>query len=169
MPVDLSKLTYRPCVGIMVLNSEGLVWLGRRSDAKAKLGDAGAWWQMPQGGIDLGESPSDAARRELYEETRIRSIDILAEHPDWLDYDLPSELIGKKWGGRYRGQTQKWFAVRFTGDDSEIDITPPDHEIEFDAWRWANVDEIMDLIVPFKAQVYTRVLEAFRPLAKRKR
>lgn len=165
MPADLSKLGYRPCVGIMVINRDGLVWLGRRSDAKLQLGEAGLWWQMPQGGIDDGEAPADAARRELFEETRIRSVDIVAEHPDWLYYDLPPELIGKKWGGRYRGQKQKWFAARFTGSDTEIDICPEDQEIEFDAWRWAPAAQIMDLIVPFKAEVYRSVLAGFRHLA----
>lgn len=164
--IDVSKLEYRPCVGIMVLNRDGLIWLGQRSDAKQHIVEGpGTWWQMPQGGIDKGEDPAAAARRELYEETRIRSIEIVAEHPDWLYYDLPKELLGKKWGGRYRGQKQKWFAVRFTGDDSEIDISPPDHEIEFDAWRWAKRSELMDLVVPFKAEVYREVLAGLGRLA----
>ena len=162
--IDIDKLTYRPCVGLVVLNRDGLIWLGRRSDAKSKI-ENGTWWQMPQGGIDKGETPRDAARRELFEETRIRSAEIIAEHPRWLNYDLPTELIGSKWGGKYRGQTQKWFAMRFTGDDQEIDISPPDHEIEFDAWRWARRSELMDLIVPFKREVYRAVLDELGPLA----
>lgn len=166
MTIDVSKLEYRPCVGIMVLNRDGLIWLGRRSDAKASLPEGrGTWWQMPQGGIDKGESPEAAARRELYEETRIRSVEFVGEYPGWLNYDLPKELLANKWGGRYRGQTQKWFAMRFLGQDSEIDISPPDHEIEFDAWRWAKRSELMDLVVPFKAEVYTKVLAGLGPLA----
>lgn len=164
--VDISKLTYRPCVGIMVLNRDGLIWLGRRSDNKHnKPEGGGSWWQMPQGGIDAGEDPATAARRELFEETRIRSAEIIGEHPDWLNYDLPRDIIGKKWGGRYRGQTQKWFAMRFLGDDSEVDIAHPDHEVEFDEWRWARRSELMDLIVPFKAEVYQKVLAGIGTLA----
>ena len=155
---DAKSLGYRPCVGIMVINREGLIWIGRRSDAKNKIQN-GTWWQMPQGGIDAGEDPKAAAHRELFEETNIRSAEIIAEHPGWLNYDLPAELIGRKWGGRYRGQTQKWYAMRFTGDDSEVNITPPGHEIEFDAWRWAKRSELMDLIVPFKRDVYRAVLD----------
>lgn len=162
--IDIARMTYRPCVGIMVLNRDGLIWIGRRSDAKNKVAN-GAWWQMPQGGIDEGEVPADAARRELYEETRIHSAEFICEHSRWLNYDLPVELIGTKWGGKYRGQTQKWFAMRFTGKDSEIDISPEDHEIEFDAWRWARRSELMELIVPFKREVYRAVLDELGPLA----
>ncbi len=162
--IDFAQLSYRPCVGVMVLNRDGLIWIGRRSDAKNKIAN-GTWWQMPQGGIDKGEEPRAAALRELFEETHIRSAEIIAEHPQWLNYDLPNELIGKKWGGKYRGQTQKWYAMRFLGDDTEIDISPDDHEIEFDAWRWAKRSELMDLIVPFKREVYRAVLDALGPLA----
>lgn len=165
--VDPSKLGYRPCVGVMVINAEGLVWVGRRADAPEEAEGRGTWWQMPQGGIDKGEEPSAAALRELYEETSIRSVTIMGETPDWLRYDLPAELIGKAWGGKYRGQEQKWFAVRFTGPDSEINIVPPDgHQIEFDAWRWVPLSDLCDLIVPFKRQVYREVAEAFAPLAR---
>ena len=162
--LEIAKLAYRPCVGIMVLNRDGLIWIGRRSDAKNKI-EGGTWWQMPQGGIDKGEDPRAAAHRELFEETHIRSAEIIGEHSQWLDYDLPKELIGKKWGGKYRGQTQKWFAMRFLGDDAEIDISPDEHEIEFDAWRWAKRSELMDLIVPFKREVYRAVLDELGPLA----
>jgi putative (di)nucleoside polyphosphate hydrolase len=121
---------------------------------------------MPQGGIDPGEDPATAARRELFEETAIRSAEEIAELPRWLTYDLPPELIGQAWGGRYRGQKQKWFAYRFTGQDDEIDITPQTGpEPEFIDWQWASVDEVIDLIVPFKRDVYREVLAAFAPLA----
>lgn len=158
-----SSLPYRPCVGIMVLNASGGVWMGRRTDRAGKE-VAGGWWQMPQGGIDPGEDPAAAALRELAEETGIRSVSVLVESRAWYPYDLPPELLGRAWGGRYRGQTQKWFAVRFTGPESEIDLSPPGHEQEFDAWRWIAFDEVLDLIVPFKRDVYTHVLTEFRPL-----
>ena len=123
---------------------------------------------MPQGGIDENEDPRAAAVRELNEETGIRSVEIIAEMPDWLYYDLPPSLQGKAWGGRYIGQRQKWFAARFLGQDREIDITPePPHQIEFDAWRWAPIGEIEALIVPFKRPVYANVVRAFTPLTVR--
>jgi putative (di)nucleoside polyphosphate hydrolase len=160
-------LGYRPCVGIMVLNRDGLVWVGRRSDATNEAEGRGAWWQMPQGGIDASEDPRAAALRELFEETRIRSVEVVAEHPQWLEYDLPADLVGKAWGGRFRGQKQKWFAVRLLGPDSEIDISPPPgHQQEFDAWRWAPVADLLGLIVPFKRAVYEQVLAEFSPLAR---
>ena len=166
-PIDPLSLPYRPCVGQMVINRDGLVWIGCRADAKNDAEGRGAWWQMPQGGIDDGEDPAAAAIRELYEETNIRSVSLIAEHPRWVNYDLPPDLIGKAWGGRYRGQKQKWFAFRFTGDDSEISILPPPgHDTEFVAWRWAGVDELLDLIVPFKRDVYREVLRDFAKLAQ---
>jgi putative (di)nucleoside polyphosphate hydrolase len=158
-------LPYRACVGVMLLNRDNLVWLGRRCDEPNDEG-AGQWWQMPQGGIDEGEDPATAALRELEEETSARSAEIIAETPGWLVYDLPDHLIGKAWGGRYRGQTQKWFAARFLGDDSEFDLAPEGHEQEFDAWRWAGMDELPDLVVPFKRRVYEEVVAAFRHLAQ---
>lgn len=164
--VDPESLPYRPCVGQMVINWNGHVWIGRRPGSNNSEGK-GTWWQMPQGGIDPGEDPAAAARRELFEETAIRSVDPIAELPRWLTYDLPAELIGKAWGGRYRGQQQRWFAYRFLGDDSEINITPPTgHDAEFIEWRWSPVTELIDLIVPFKREVYRDVLAAFAPLAK---
>lgn len=124
---------YRPCVGIMVLNRDGLVWIGQRSDAPGDAEGRGAWWQMPQGGIDHGEDPERAALRELYEETGMRTVEVVARIPSWLTYDLPPELQGKAWGGRYRGQKQRWFLVRFTGSDDEINIAPGSgHEREFE-------------------------------------
>ncbi|MFN3625350.1 MAG: RNA pyrophosphohydrolase, partial [Hyphomicrobium sp.] len=134
---------YRPCVGITVINPEGLVWIGCRADSPGEEEGRGAWWQMPQGGIDSGEDPATAALRELIEETGMRTVRILGETEGWLRYDLPTHLIGKAWGGRYRGQEQKWFAVRFLGDESEIDIAPAaGHKPEFTQWRWAPLSEV---------------------------
>jgi putative (di)nucleoside polyphosphate hydrolase len=118
-------LSYRPCVGIMVLNRSGRVWIGRRHDAPGEPEGPGTWWQMPQGGIDGEEDPAKAALRELEEETGIRSVAMLAESPRWYTYDLPEHLRPKAWGGRYRGQKQKWFAVRFLGTDDEVAIVRP--------------------------------------------
>ena len=154
---------YRRCVGVMLLNAQGLVWIGRRHDKPNDEGK-GQWWQMPQGGIDKGEEPRDAVLRELAEETSITSAEVIAEAPRWYDYDLPAHLIGKSWNGKYRGQTQKWFALRFVGDESEINLAPPGHTQEFDQWRWARMDEILGLIVPFKRPVYEKVIAAFRHL-----
>jgi putative (di)nucleoside polyphosphate hydrolase len=158
-------LAYRVCVGVMLLNRDNLVWLGRRSDKDNDEG-VGQWWQMPQGGIDEAEDPAAAALRELAEETSARSAEIIAETPGWLVYDLPDHLIGKSWQGRYRGQKQKWFAARFLGDDSEFNLTPDGHKPEFDAWRWAGIDELPDLVVPFKRKVYEQVVAAFRHLVQ---
>jgi putative (di)nucleoside polyphosphate hydrolase len=153
-------LPYRLCVGIMLINRAGQVWIGRRRSRWA--GDASGYiWQMPQGGIIPGEGCQAAALRELAEETGAVSIEVLAEAPRWLSYDLPDELLGVALKGRYRGQRQKWFAMRFTGNDSEIDIAPRDRKAEFDDWRWAPVEEIPRLIVPFKRQVYEDVTRAF--------
>src|ERR1700741_14274 len=114
--VDPAKLDYRPCVGIMLLNAKGLVWVGRRPERPDDEG-TGRWWQMPQGGIDKGEEPRDAATRELREETGIRTVEFLEEAPSWFYYDLPAHLIGRSWGGKYRGQKQRWFALRFEGNE----------------------------------------------------
>src|SRR5690606_14858297 len=118
-------LPYRPCVGIMVLNRADRIWVGQRADAPGDAEGRGTWWQMPQGGIDENEDPSAAALRELSEETAIKSVEIIRETPGWLTYDLPAHLLGVAWGGRYRGQRQKWFAMRFLGQDTEIDLGLP--------------------------------------------
>lgn len=160
-------LPYRPCVGIMLLNKERRVWIGRRADLDPKRHQYGTWWQMPQGGIDDGEEPSPAALRELHEETGVTSAKIIAETRDWLTYDLPPELQGKAWKGRYRGQKQMWYAVEFTGTDDEIvlDQGPDGTHPEFDSWRWADMREIVDLVVPFKRAVYEQVIAEFGHLA----
>ncbi len=149
----------------MVLNAQGLVFVGRRAMRKGASEGEGRWWQMPQGGVDEGEAPSAAAKRELWEETGIQSASFVAQTQDWLLYDLPPELVGVAWEGRYRGQKQMWFAARFEGPESEIDLRPrPDHKAEFDAWRWVPMADLPDLVVPFKRQVYAAVVAAFSPL-----
>jgi putative (di)nucleoside polyphosphate hydrolase len=169
MPIDPTGMPYRPCVGLMVLNRDGLVWIGERTgspnqDAAAR-GKLGGWWQMPQGGIDEGEEPAAAATRELFEETGMRQARIIAESAHWHHYDLPKELLGRVWKGKFRGQRQKWFVLRFTGDDAEINISPVDHDAEFSRWRWAPVGEVIDAIVPFKRDVYVKVLAEFSKIA----
>ena len=162
----MAQFTYRPCVGIALFNSQGLVFIGRRRSKRAGAPAAtGYEWQMPQGGIDLGEIPRAAALRELREETGISSVSFLAEAPHWLTYDLPSDMGRKTWKGRYKGQTQKWFAFRFEGDEREINIQKPDggHKPEFDAWRWERIERLPELIIPFKRQVYEDVVTRFRP------
>ncbi len=161
---DPQKLPYRACVGVALFNRQGLVWIGRRRDKQNDEG-AGQWWQMPQGGIDEGENPAEAAMRELQEETGVTSAEVIAEAPEWLTYDLPAHLIGIAWKGRYRGQRQKWFACRFVGEDTEIDISGIGHKAEFDQWRWVPITDLPDLIVPFKRNVYVEVVKAFRHLA----
>jgi putative (di)nucleoside polyphosphate hydrolase len=158
--VDPESLPYRPCVGCMVFNRQGHVFLGRRI-----IQEAGENWQMPQGGIDEGEDARRAALRELEEETGITKVKIIAEAPDWLTYDLPRDLIGTALKGKYRGQRQKWFALHFTGNDKDIDLNAHKH-VEFDQYRWVEIDEVVRLIVPFKRPVYQSVVDTFRTLAK---
>ena len=154
-------LPYRPCVGTMVINRKGRVFIGRRTEGPEHIDMVHAW-QMPQGGVDPGEDPWPAALRELREETGIRSVEKLGEIAEWLRYDIPRDLVGRAWKGRYRGQTQKWYALRFTGDEREIDIASPDgHKPEFAEWRWEPMRNIPALIVPFKRPVYERVVKEF--------
>jgi putative (di)nucleoside polyphosphate hydrolase len=155
--LDPEDLPYRPCVGVMLFNREGLVFVGRRIDQTVE------GWQMPQGGIDEGETPRQAALRELKEEVGTDRAEILREHPDWLAYDLPRHLLGVALHGKYRGQRQKWIAMRFTGEDSDINIAT--HEPEFAHWKWLAVEALPRLVVPFKRDTYTNVIAAFRDLA----
>lgn len=160
-------LAYRPCVGLCVFNPAGRVFLGQRLKGPEHV-DATYSWQLPQGGIDPGEEPFEAALRELYEETSIRSVTRLAEVEDWLTYDLPGRVAKDAWKGRFRGQTQKWFALRFTGSEAEIDIAQPGgggHKPEFSTWRWEDIDRVADLVIPFKRDVYVRVVKEFRRFA----
>jgi len=166
-PVDTDLLPYRPCVGIMVLNKDGKVWVGQRiSKPDGEVPANARLWQMPQGGIDNGEGPETAARRELFEETGIVSIKLLAEAPDAIAYDLPAELVGIALKGKYRGQSQRWFAYRFTGDESEIRINPPpgDEKPEFDQWKWVDMQSLPDLVVAFKRDLYLKVIGALGKL-----
>lgn len=156
---DVSELSYRPCVGVMLVNGDGHVFVGRRIDNKE-----GDWWQMPQGGIDKGENARDAAIRELAEETGITPalIDIVAQASDTMRYDLPEELMGKLWGGRYRGQEQTWFLARFSGADADVNIDAHDPP-EFCDWKWVEPAQLPELIVPFKKAIYARLVEEFAP------
>lgn len=159
-------LPYRPCVGTMVLNRQGFVFIGRRVTGPEQI-DNTYVWQMPQGGIDPGEDPYPAALRELYEETSIRSVERLGEIGEWLTYDIPRDIVGQAWKGRYRGQTQKWFLLRFTGEDREVNIANPGdgHDPEFVEWRWEPMQNLPDLVVPFKRQTYERIVKDFARLA----
>ena len=160
-------LPYRRCVGLAVINRDGLVFVGRRIDGPEHV-DMTHIWQMPQGGVDAGEDPYRCALRELHEETNIRSVERLGTIDDWLSYDIPREIVGQAWKGKYRGQTQKWFALRFTGTDSEIDVAHPagGHKPEFVEWRWEPMKNLPGLVVPFKRKVYERVVKEFSKYAK---
>ncbi|ETW12964.1 hydrolase NUDIX family domain-containing protein [Roseivivax marinus] len=155
-PEEIESLPYRPCVGVMLVNGAGHVFVGQRNDTEAPA------WQMPQGGVDPGEAPDEAALRELREETGVTPdlVWVEAETQEWIAYDLPHDLVGKVWKGKFRGQEQKWFLMRFTGEDSQIDIAT-EHP-EFTQWRWLPVDDLVDSIVPFKREVYEQVVAAFR-------
>jgi len=154
-----TDLPYRACAGVVLFNKFGQVFVGQRLDLYP---DA---WQLPQGGIDNGEDPAAAALRELEEETGTGNAEIIGEVEDWLNYDLPPDLRGKVWQGRYRGQTQKWFALRFLGDDSEIDPTAVEHP-EFGAWKWAKLTEIPEIAVSFKKSIYQTLVNEFTQFAK---
>jgi putative (di)nucleoside polyphosphate hydrolase len=160
-------LPYRPSVGVTLFNHAGLVFVGRRLGGPEHP-DLTHFWQLPQGGIDPGEEPWPAAVRELREETNIRTVERIGEIAEWLTYDIPRGLVGEAWSGKYRGQKQKWFAMRFLGADSEIDVANPDgtHEPEFSDWRWEPLQNVPNLIVPFKRAVYERVASEFAGLAK---
>ncbi|SMC32577.1 RNA pyrophosphohydrolase [Novosphingobium sp. B1] len=160
MKDEFAGLPYRPCVGVMLVNSAGRVFVGKRIDNKEM--DA---WQMPQGGIDDGEDLHAAALRELQEETGVSSdlVTIIAETRDELLYDLPDFLMGKMWGGRFRGQRQKWLLMRFSGEDADVDLNAHEHA-EFEAWRWVEPEQVPELIVPFKKRVYRQVVDEFRDL-----
>jgi putative (di)nucleoside polyphosphate hydrolase len=154
-------LPYRMNVGAALFNKDGRVFIGRRADAP---GGAAHVWQMPQGGIDPSEDPRAAVFRELAEETGITQAEILAEHPEWLSYDLPPELVGRLFGGRYRGQRQRWFAMRFLGDDAQVRLDAHTHP-EFVEWRWAELAELPSLCVPFKRATYEILARDFAKFA----
>ena len=163
---DREKMPYRDCVGIAVFNTDGRVFIGRRKPAgdPEDTSEFGSPWQMPQGGIDKGEAPEAAALRELFEETSIRSVEPIGEVPGWIYYDLPDEALGVALKGKYRGQRQRWFAFRFTGKDSEINVTSPGDgamPAEFDSWRWEELGKLPELVVAFKRGVYLEVAAAF--------
>ncbi|MDB5663865.1 RNA pyrophosphohydrolase [Cypionkella sp.] len=157
MTVDPQTLPYRPCVGVVLINAAGLIFAGQRLDNRVPA------WQMPQGGIDDGEKPRAAALRELWEETGVTAelVEFIAKTDDWVTYDLPPELLGKVWGGKYRGQRQKWFLFRYLGTDAQVNITS-DHP-EFSKWCWIGADELIASIVPFKRKVYEEIVAIFRP------
>lgn len=168
-PPSRDAMPYRPCVGVALFSRAGLVFIGqRRPDKGPEYTDPVHQWQMPQGGIDAGEAPLIAAYRELYEETNVRSVRLIAEASEWFNYDLPEEALGRALKGRYRGQTQKWFAFRFEGEEREINVVQPgggQHPAEFVAWRWERLERLPELIVPFKRPVYDKVVAAFQSLA----
>jgi len=157
------SLPYRPNVGACLFDRRGLVLMCRRADLPNAEGAAGGW-QLPQGGMDEGEDPQQAVLRELAEEIGTDRAEILAEHPEWLTYDLPGHLVGKALGGRYRGQKQRWFALRFTGRDEDIRLDADPHP-EFDAWRWVPLADIPRLIVPFKRPIYEVLARDFARFA----
>ncbi|PCI33879.1 MAG: RNA pyrophosphohydrolase [Alphaproteobacteria bacterium] len=153
MITDPAHLPYRPCVGIMLLNDAGKVFVAKRLDTMVEA------WQMPQGGIDDGEEPTVAAFREMEEEIGTRNADIIGEYDDWLKYDLPDHLIGKVWKGKYRGQRMKWYLLRYRGQDSDIDLNG--HTPEFSEWKWLDMQDLVQSIVAFKRPLYQQLVDHF--------
>ena len=158
---ESNNLPYRRGVGAVLLNDEGLVWVGRRIDRRKQ--DLDEYWQLPQGGIDFGEEPLTAVLREIDEETGVDNVEVIGEVKEWLKYELPPDLKDKVWGGRYRGQSQKWFALQFKGSNSDFNLSKY-LKPEFDAWRWVELTTLPNLIVPFKKKVYERVAQEFLEL-----
>lgn len=152
---SVESLPYRQGVGVMLLNKQNHVFVGKRIDTRSEA------WQMPQGGIDEGENPSEAAMRELWEETGVKSASILVESADWYYYDLPENLVPNIWGGKYRGQKQKWFVMRFEGAEDEINIQTA--HPEFNEWKWQEIEQLPELIVPFKKPLYQALVKEFLP------
>ena len=159
----MSDLPYRPNVGAALFSRDGLVFVARRADLPNAEGAPGGW-QLPQGGIDAAEDPRAAVLRELAEEIGTAQAEIIGEHPDWLSYDLPPELLGRALGGRFRGQRQRWFALRFTGEDADIRLDADPHP-EFDAWRWARLEELPGLAVAFRRETYEALARSFARFA----
>lgn len=155
-PDQIEQLPYRPCVGVMLVNRDGHIFVGQRIDNDKPA------WQMPQGGVDEGEDPKEAALRELWEETGVLAEHVVveAESENWLPYELPIDLVPKLWNGRFRGQEQKWFLLRFHGTDDDVNIAT-EHP-EFKEWRWLPPADLVENIVPFKREVYARVLDEFK-------
>jgi len=161
--IDPETLPYRPNVGAVLFNRDGLVWIGRRRQHPTQEAAPGGW-QLPQGGIDPAEDPAIAVLRELAEEIGTDRAEIIAEHPEWLTYDLPREIVGKALGGKYRGQRQRWYALRFVGADADINLEAEEHP-EFDQWRWAHLSELPELAVPFKRDIYEILVRSFASFA----
>lgn len=157
MSTDFSSLPYRPCVGVMLLDADGRVFVGERKDTNGA-------WQMPQGGIDPGEDAQEAALRELWEETGVTEdkVTVIAQTSDWLTYDLPDHLLGKIWNGKYRGQKQLWIVLRFSGEDSDVNLDT-EHP-EFGRWKWSNARDLVEEIVPFKRDIYEQLVSEFSDL-----
>lgn len=171
MSLNRENLPYRPCAGIALFNADGKVFVGERAPfPDADEGDRQQPWQMPQGGIDKGEDPKAAAVRELGEETSVLNAKVIGVANDWIPYDLPDAVLGTALKGKYRGQKQMWYAILFTGEESEINVTNPmngAHPSEFDSYKWVELTEISDLVVSFKRNVYTQVSAQFADLPAR--